>query len=241
MSAMLYTIDSHTYVSPNYSTRPSGTAVSAIVLHTTEGSFDSDAEWLCNPTTGVSCHYVIPPSGSTIYSLVPDSKRAWHAGDSTYNGRSNWNTFSIGIEISHKKGQPYPNGQRNLTAELCIDLIARYHIGQEWIAAHRWVATPSGRKSDPTDWNDTDLKSWISALYPPPFIRYEVTSPCAVFTSRAPDAPLSGGPNEGQTWLDAGDLINVGDVQDGWLWVSDNETNPPGIGFIPSSYARVLP
>lgn len=80
----------------------------------------------------------------------------------------------------------------------------------------------------------------LSKPYVTVYPRYTVISPCAVLTSRAPDAPLSSGPDDGQTQFDVGDKINVGDVTDGWLWVSDNETNPPGIGFIPSSYAKPL-
>jgi glycosyltransferase involved in cell wall biosynthesis len=75
-----------------------------------------------------------------------------------------------------------------------------------------------------------------ATVYP----RYQVVSPCAIFTARAPDAPLAGGPDSGQTWLDVGDVIQVGQEQDGWMWVSDNATNPPGIGFLPSSYLKAL-
>jgi hypothetical protein len=42
------------------------------------------------------------------------------------------------------------------------------------------------------------------------------------------------------TWLEVNDVINVGDLQDGWLWVSPNEHEPPGIGFLPASYARPI-
>jgi hypothetical protein len=75
-----------------------------------------------------------------------------------------------------------------------------------------------------------------ATVYP----RYQVIAPCSIFTARAPDAPLAGGPDSGQTWLDVGDVIQVGQEQDGWMWVSDNAINPPGIGFLPSSYLRAL-
>src|SRR4051812_39913849 len=92
-------IDSSTYVSLNYNSRPSHMAIDAIVIHTTEGAWDSDADWMCNPASRVSTHYVISPTGG-VYQLVHPNKRAWHAGDSYYAGRDNWNDFSIRIEIS---------------------------------------------------------------------------------------------------------------------------------------------
>ena len=76
--------------------------------------------------------------------------------------------------------------------------------------------------------------------YAAPYARWQIIAPCAVFTSRAPDSPLATGPDNGQTHLAPGDIINVGDTQSGWLWVSDSESTPPGIGFVPASYARPL-
>jgi len=236
---MPYFIDPHTYKSPNYDNRPSGTVVDAIVIHTTEGRWPSDAEWLCNPDAGVSCHYVIPPTGVIIYRLVPDGRRAWHAGTSSYAGRSNWNNFSIGVEVSHMQGDAWPAGQHDMLASLCRKLIDAYPIAEVNIAAHRWVAPD--RKIDPTDWNDSDFKAWIASLYTPTIVRYVVTSPCAILTARAGDAPPAAGPDNGQTWLDVGDIVNgESQPENGWLWISDDEFNPPGIGFVPASYAERL-
>lgn len=235
---MPYSLNTTTYRSPNYNERPAGVAVDSLVIHTTEGYWSGDANWLCNPDSGVSCHYVIPPTGTIVYQLVPDNRRAWHAGESTYNGRSDWNDFSLGLEISHVDNQPWPQGQQDLFAALARYLIDRYHIPQANVVAHRWIATPQGRKSDPTDWPDDKFKKWIASLYAPQFVPYRVVSPCAVFTARDPASPLAGGPDDGQTWLDVGDVITVGDVTGGWLWISPNTTDPPGIGFIPQSYAK---
>jgi len=158
-------IDLTTYYSPNYNSRPKNTAIDSLVIHTTEGAWDSDAEWMCNPKSQVSTHYVISPAGG-IYQLVHPSKRAWHAGDSFYTGRDNWNDFSIGIEISHYAGQVYPTAQSTALDELARGLIAQYRIPQELIVTHRWIATnPPNRKSDPTDWSNSDFQFWVSSLY----------------------------------------------------------------------------
>jgi len=78
----------------------------------------------------------------------------------------------------------------------------------------------------------------LAKPYATVYAQYMVTSPCAVSMSRTPDGGLAGGPDNGQTWLDVGDIINIGDVTNGWLWCSPNEHDKPGIGFIPADYAR---
>ncbi len=72
------------------------------------------------------------------------------------------------------------------------------------------------------------LKQPFTVIYP----QYQIIAPCAVFQSRNPDGLLAAGPEDGQTRLTVGDIISVGDITDGWLWISS------GIGFIPESYAR---
>ena len=168
--AMDYSIDARTYRSPNHNARPA--AVSAIVIHTSEGQWDSDAEWLRSPKSGVSSHYIISPAGA-IYQLVPEDRRAWHAGVSNYLGLSDWNDFSIGIELSHTAGTPRPAAQSGALTWLAGQIIARYKIAQRMVVAHRWIAQPAGRKVDPTDWPDADLNAWIASLYSGPKV-YQV-------------------------------------------------------------------
>lgn len=119
------TIDSTTYVSKNYDDRPPGTTISSIVVHTTEGSFDGDAEWMCNPASKVSTHYVIGPDGR-IYQLVAPLYRAWHAGTSSYAGKSNYNNFSIGVEISHQQSHAFGANQQAALTDLCRYLLQSY-------------------------------------------------------------------------------------------------------------------
>jgi hypothetical protein len=236
---MALVIDSRSYRSPNFNDRPLGARIDAIVCHTTEGYWHTDIDYLCSPSSGVSCHYVIAPDG-TIYSIVDDQKRAWHAGESSYAGRVNWNDFSIGIEVSHVQNQPYDARVLPSLTALCKQLISIHPIQRSYIVQHRYVAPT--RRSDMTNVSDAQFENWATSLFVAASRRYQVTSPCAIFTDRRVDAPLSDGPDGGQTqtWLDVGDVINVGQIQDGWLWVSDSETTPPGIGFLPSSYARPL-
>lgn len=77
------------------------------------------------------------------------------------------------------------------------------------------------------------------APVPPPvptIRRYIVREACTVLTARSGNALLAPGP----TRLVPGTIINVGDVRDGWLWVSDAADQPPGIGFILAAYAEPI-
>lgn len=160
-------IDRTTYRSPNHDARPHGRPISALVLHSTEGAWPSDARWLCDPGSKVSAHYVIAPDGD-IFQLVDDSRRAWHAGRTQYGALTDWNDFSIGIELSYRRGAGgYPEVQRAALTALCRHLLAAYAIAPALVVAHRWIAIPRGRKSDPTDWPDAALRAWIDTLGAP--------------------------------------------------------------------------
>ena len=133
-------------------TRP----IDSIVLHTGEGTRASDLGWLCTAASQVSAHYYVCRD-ATVYQLVDDNKCSWHAGTAEHN------EAGIGIETEHRKGQDWPVAQRLALVDLCRDLIHDYRIPQSRIFAHRWIAP--GRKIDPTDWPDQELRNWIASLY----------------------------------------------------------------------------
>lgn len=252
---MTYFIDTTEYNKPlaypvghGYTTRPS--APTAIVVHSTEGkpgqSLSSAADYLYT-SPNVSSDFLIGKQGEIIQFLDSRTYQAWHAGGQQSNG--SWtaqpayaNPRSIGIELLHASGETWPAVQKDALAWLLAKLTHDYLIPIPSVETHGQIAIagPYSRKLDPTNWPHSDFIAWRdTVLTPQPTYRpYVVLAPCAVFTSRSPAAPLSGGPDNGLTTLSPDDVINVGDVTDGWLWVSDNKTNPPGIGFLPSSYAR---
>jgi len=137
--------------SPNFDSRPQGTAIDMLVLHYTgmENAADALAR-LRDPAAKVSAHYVIDEDG-TISLLVDESARAWHAGTAAWRDNSNINERSIGIELvnpGHEFGyRPFPEAQMSALIDLALDIIARHPIPPENIVGHADVAPT--RKQDP--------------------------------------------------------------------------------------------
>lgn len=233
-------INNSSYRSPNYNDRPPGMAIDSLCIHTTEGAFPGDIKWLCNPGSGVSCHYVVSPEG-TIYEIVSPTKRAWHAGDSSYAGRSDYNDFSIGIEVSHVDNQAYGSNQIPAVTELCSWLVKQHPIARTYVVMHRQVAIPYGRKADPTDVSDQQFSAWADRLFapaPPAYWPIVILGPCTILQGPSPTAPMASGPNNGHTWLGAGVTVNCDQVNNGWAHVSDSPFTSPGIGFICEAYQQ---
>src|SRR6516225_12303188 len=141
----------HLWPSPNHGPRAPQLATDILLLHYT-GTTDTAAALacLCDPLAQVSCHYIIDESGA-IGQLVPEARRAWHAGVSSWEGETDINSRSIGIEISnggHSLGYPdFPDGQIDAVIALCRDIIQRHHIRADHVLAHSDIAPQ--RKVDP--------------------------------------------------------------------------------------------
>jgi N-acetylmuramoyl-L-alanine amidase len=108
---------------------------------------------LCDPKAEVSAHYFIDAEGE-IFQLVPEARRAWHAGQSSWAGETDMNSASIGIEIEnggHEFGAPpYPDAQIDALIALCRDIMRRHAINPSRILAHSDIAP--GRKIDPGEY-----------------------------------------------------------------------------------------
>jgi len=95
----------------------------------------------------VSAHVLIRRDGSLI-QYVPFDKRAWHAGNSCFQGEENCNDFSIGIELEGTDDMPYETAQYQRLAEISRLLIQHYRkLTAERISGHCDIAP--GRKTDP--------------------------------------------------------------------------------------------
>ena len=95
-------------------------------------------EHLCSPLSEVSAHYVVMEDGH-IVQCVPESRRAWHAGESSWAGETDINSCSIGIEIAnpgHDYGYPdFPRRQIAAVIALCRSIFTRHRIPADRVLA----------------------------------------------------------------------------------------------------------
>jgi len=151
--------------SPNYGDRPKQDDIDLIVIHSISlppGQYGGEQieQFFCNELDcaehpyfqqieglEVSAHLLIRRSGELI-QFVPFNRRAWHAGESSYMGRSNCNDFSIGIELEGTDVEVYELEQYQQLAKVCFALEAAYQgISLEGITRHSDISP--GRKTDP--------------------------------------------------------------------------------------------
>ena len=136
-------------LSPNYDER--NAPVSMVVLHYTEmEGADAAIERLTDPEAKVSAHYIISEAGE-VTRLVPEEKRAWHAGVSYWRGETDVNTVSVGIELDHP-GHAYgyrefADAQIAALVPLLARIVERYDIPRANVVGHSDVAPQ--RKTDP--------------------------------------------------------------------------------------------
>jgi N-acetylmuramoyl-L-alanine amidase len=135
--------------SPNYDDRLRPADI--LLLHYTGMACTAAAiERLRDPAAKVSSHYVVEEDGNII-QLVPEARRAWHAGQSSWEGAGDVNSRSIGIEIAnpgHGFGYPdFPEAQIAAVIALCRDIAVRHGIRPDRVLGHSDVAPL--RKIDP--------------------------------------------------------------------------------------------
>lgn len=145
--------------SPNHGERRGVVQPDCIILHYTGmASAGAALDWLANPASQVSCHYFVFEAGE-IVQMVPEARRAWHAGVSRWHEATDLNSHSIGIEIANRghdlsASPPRPHAYpafpaRQIAAiiRLVADIKARHGIADARILAHSDIAP--GRKVDP--------------------------------------------------------------------------------------------
>ncbi len=160
--------------SPNHDARPTEGAVDMLVLHYTGMRSCAEAlDRLCDPKAKVGAHYLIDENG-TIYALVAEDRRAWHAGVASWRGTRDVNARSIGIELvnpGHEFGyRAFPDAQMKALIDLARDVVARHPIPPRNVIGHSDVAP--ARKSDPGelfDWprlSQAGLGLWPGTVAP---------------------------------------------------------------------------
>lgn len=141
-----------------------------VVLHYTGmRSTEAALERLRDPTQEVSCHYLIAENGE-MFSLVSENMRAWHAGRGSWNGLTDINSLSIGIELANPGPDdgfpPFPEPQMARLESILVEVLDRWNIHPARVIGHSDMAP--GRKIDPGpafDWKRlaiSGLSVWMS-------------------------------------------------------------------------------
>jgi len=137
--------------SPNTDARRDGTPIDMLVLHYT-GMLTGAAALsrLSDPAAKVSAHYLIDEDG-TVYRLVAEEKRAWHAGVANWRGVSDINGRSVGIELVNPGHEfiyrDFPQPQMTALIGLARDILTRHSIPARNVVGHSDIAPD--RKLDP--------------------------------------------------------------------------------------------
>ena len=137
--------------SPNQDDRPDGCLIDMVILHYTGmATARAAVERLRDPAAKVSSHYVVDEDGNVL-RLVPEGRRAYHAGASYWRGQRTLNNRSIGIEIvnpGHDLGYPdFPVLQLASVCDLCLEILSRHNVPARNFVGHSDVAPD--RKEDP--------------------------------------------------------------------------------------------
>lgn len=161
--------------------------ISMVVLHYTGMQTMQEAlDRLCDPAAEVSAHYLIDEDG-TVIRLVPEDKRAWHAGRSYWRGITDVNSASIGIELvnpGHEFGyRPFTDAQMESLVPLLSSIMARHNIDPANVVGHSDVAP--ARKQDPGELFEWELlaRYGLALPTPKPRIRLLHENPGAFYLS----------------------------------------------------------
>ena len=128
-----------------------------IVLHHTAGSYLGSVAWCLNPNAKVSYHCIVDLNGERTI-LVQDNQRAWHAGKSTFKGRSDCNNFMLGIAVSGDTNNRELTHEESISiAEWCVDKMKKHGFGLNEITTHREVS--------PNRKNDVDIRAYVRIMH----------------------------------------------------------------------------
>ncbi|MEL6766810.1 MAG: N-acetylmuramoyl-L-alanine amidase [Pseudomonadota bacterium] len=123
-----------------------------VVLHyTAMASLEAAAARLSDPAAEVSAHYLIGRCG-TVLAMVPEDRRAWHAGRAAWGGVTDVNSRSIGIELDNDGAAlatlpPFGEPQMAALEWLLGEVMARHGMPPERVVGHSCIAPE--RKVDP--------------------------------------------------------------------------------------------
>jgi AmpD protein len=155
---------------PHFNDRPHGAVIDTFIIHSINAGENCSAEACVEllDKHSVAAHYLIDRAG-TLYQLVEEQQRAWHAGESKLpfagDQRTAVNDFSIGVELITVSDNSFTEAQYNSLAKLTKEIAKRHAL--RYVLGHEHISP--GRKTDPGaafDWNKyrklcSDLKFQI--------------------------------------------------------------------------------
>jgi N-acetylmuramoyl-L-alanine amidase len=165
-----------------------------IIHHTAQKNCEQTLKFFTASKTQVSAHYVICKDG-TLYHMLNDYLRAWHAGAGKWGGQSDINSSSIGIEIDNDGKEVFNEAQINCLLGLLSHLKKTYNIPQANFIGHAEIAPT--RKIDPNvnfpwkrlaekgfgywyeDTTGIEIPADFNALYALRIIGYDISNPAA--------------------------------------------------------------
>jgi N-acetylmuramoyl-L-alanine amidase len=218
--------------SPNHSSR-NGQPITLIVGHATVGPYLSSLNWLCNPNSRVSSHYLVRKDGH-IAQLVADARAAWHAGASFWNDLDSEEiqAGSLGIELENLTGMempnktthppdPYPAVQIAAFRALVQAKMTEYHIPLSHVVRHLDIAIPRGRKTDPANFDWATFKQSLMVNAPG---TYRVRG-AAVHQGPGLNFPIA---LNGTAFLPSGAVVEIDEVKPEWGGIGHMKN---GLGF----------
>ncbi|MFM8339924.1 MAG: N-acetylmuramoyl-L-alanine amidase [Fluviibacter sp.] len=137
------TLPAMVVASPNHDARQ---ATMVVIHYTTNDDTADSLQTLTSPLRKVSAHYLIDRQGG-LYQLVPENRRAWHAGQAYWAGVTDINSVSLGIEIDNAGNAPFDEAQIATLLNLLSDIQTRHKIRAANVVGHADVSP--GRKVDP--------------------------------------------------------------------------------------------
>ena len=127
---------SNAYYSPRNKERSVRASTQLLVLHTTEAASQSALRKLSDLG---ECHFCVDEAGR-IFRIIDSRRIAFHAGRSMWNGKSDVDNFSIGIEVCGYHNKPLAAAQMKSLTELIAEIKRVYKIPDSNVLAHSHVA-----------------------------------------------------------------------------------------------------
>ena len=145
---------------PNVSAKP--IRPEAVVLHHSGGSYAGGVSWIKNPASRVSYHCLVAPDGRRTVFASP-TQRTWHAGVSSWKGRRDLNSWSIGASFAGDTyAEPLTEQAMASMVEYLVPLLKEHGLTLNSVTDHRTVSP--GRKDDLNPKELARFKSYLSKV-----------------------------------------------------------------------------